>query len=302
MKINKINKKFSLFTFINNLQYLFKYHIKDIVKNVNLSHCAIEHLKYEINNDLENIFLPKISGPFETIDKLITSEASICRFGDGEFLLMLGKDIPFQKADNDLEKRLKEVFLSEDKDILIGANSYLTCSLEPFSLPIKNWIRQYHLENWDTIKHFFKANKQYYDAMFTQLNILYEYLDYEYYFDKLRAIWNNKNVVIICGEGIFNGLETNIFDNAQSVNYQYAPKINAFNDYGNILNAALNTDKKVLKIIICGPTATVLAYDLAKAGHRALDLGHVAKSYDWYCKNLNKSYSGQDCAKFFKPD
>lgn len=302
MKVNKINKKFSLFTFINNLQYLFKYRIKDIVKNVDLSHYAIEHLKYEIKDDLDTIFLPKIAGPFETIDKLITSEASICRFGDGEFLLMLGKDIPFQKADIALEKRLKEIFSSEVENILIGANFYLTSSLNQFNLPIKNWIRQYHLENWDTIKQFFKVNKQYYDAMFTQLNILYEYLDYEYYFDKLRDIWNDKKTVIICGEGIFNGLESNIFDNAQSINYQYAPKVNAFDDYENILKSAIDTDKNVLKIIILGPTATVLAYDLAKAGHRALDLGHVAKSYDWYCRNLNKSYSGQDCAKFFKPD
>ncbi|MBU4465609.1 MAG: DUF1792 domain-containing protein, partial [Actinobacteria bacterium] len=37
-------------------------------------------------------------------------------------------------------------------------------------------------------------------------------------------------------------------------------------------------------IAILGPTATVLAYDLHRAGYRALDLGHIAKSYDWWLR------------------
>lgn len=34
-------------------------------------------------------------------------------------------------------------------------------------------------------------------------------------------------------------------------------------------------------IVVLGPTATVLAYDLAKAGYQALDIGHLGKAYDW---------------------
>ena len=34
-------------------------------------------------------------------------------------------------------------------------------------------------------------------------------------------------------------------------------------------------------IVVLGPTATILAYDLAKAGYQALDIGHLGKAYDW---------------------
>ena len=39
--------------------------------------------------------------------------------------------------------------------------------------------------------------------------------------------------------------------------------------------------KDRLMIVVLGPTATVLAYDLAKAGYQALDIGHLGKAYDW---------------------
>lgn len=34
-----------------------------------------------------------------------------------------------------------------------------------------------------------------------------------------------------------------------------------------------------------GPTATVLAYDLAKLGYQAIDLGHLDVEYEWYLRN-----------------
>ena len=37
-----------------------------------------------------------------------------------------------------------------------------------------------------------------------------------------------------------------------------------------------------------GPTATVLAYDLAKEGYQAIDIGHIDIEYEWYLKNVDK--------------
>ena len=31
-----------------------------------------------------------------------------------------------------------------------------------------------------------------------------------------------------------------------------------------------------------GPTATVMAYDLAKLGYQAIDIGHVDIEYEWF--------------------
>ena len=58
-------------------------------------------------------------------------------------------------------------------------------------------------------------------------------------------------------------------------------------------------------MIALGPTATILAYDLAKAGYQALDIGHVDVEYEWFKmgatskvplknKYVNESLEGRD--------
>ena len=42
-------------------------------------------------------------------------------------------------------------------------------------------------------------------------------------------------------------------------------------------------------LIALGPTATVLAYDLAKQGYWALDIGHLDLEYEWYL--IGEGYS-----------
>jgi hypothetical protein len=43
-------------------------------------------------------------------------------------------------------------------------------------------------------------------------------------------------------------------------------------------------DKNRLVLIALGPTASVLAYDMAKAGYQALDIGHIDLEYEWMLK------------------
>ena len=76
--------------------------------------------------------------------------------------------------------------------------------------------------------------------------------------------------------------------------------MNAFAEYDKILNQAKKIDKSKLVIIILGPTATVLAYDLAKQGYEAIDFGHIAKDYDFYRKKID--HTDQEFEDFFKPD
>ena len=43
--------------------------------------------------------------------------------------------------------------------------------------------------------------------------------------------------------------------------------------------------------LICislGPSATVLAYDLAKLGYQALDIGQIDNEYDWYLRGADE--------------
>lgn len=48
------------------------------------------------------------------------------------------------------------------------------------------------------------------------------------------------------------------------------------------------SNKKALILLSYGMTATVLAYDLAKLGYWAIDLGHLDLEYEWYLHNAKE--------------
>ena len=52
--------------------------------------------------------------------------------------------------------------------------------------------------------------------------------------------------------------------------------------YDEILSTLKQESKDSLIILALGPTATILAYDLAKEGYQALDLGHIDIEYEWF--------------------
>ena len=125
----------ALFTFFNNIRYLFRYSLKTLSKQVNQVqhefdniHYSIEHIKFEIEDDLKHMKRFHIKNEQETINTLIHSNCSICRFGDGEINLIMGIDIPFQKASTFISQRLSHILSSQDDRILISIPN-LFCSL-----------------------------------------------------------------------------------------------------------------------------------------------------------------------------
>ncbi|NLC93274.1 MAG: DUF1792 domain-containing protein [Treponema sp.] len=151
------------------------------------------------------------------------------------------------------------------------------------------------------ILNLLNFDKQYYDTFCTQLYMALNNIDFEDYFQKIRMLWDNKDITIICGDRIFNNLKYNIFDNAKSIEYQYCSSEDAFYEYEEILAKAKKIEKNKLIFIILGPTATILAYDLANLGYRAIDFGHIAKDFNAYKCKINNNLI-EDTVRFFDPD
>ena len=76
----------------------------------------------------------------------------------------------------------------------------------------------------------------------------------------------------------------NLFDNALYVKRIEAPAENAVGiNSDDILDAAKKLIPKGSIIFMAlGATATVLAYDLAALGYKAMDLGHLDIEYEYY--------------------
>ena len=100
-----------------------------------------------------------------------------------------------------------------------------------------------------------------------------------------KRIWEGKDCVFIEGDKTRMGVGNDLFDNAKSIQRILCPSESAFDVYDAILEEAMKLPKDKTILIALGPTASVLAYDLARAGYHAIDIGHADLSYEWFLRS-----------------
>lgn len=267
---------------LNNTIKLHFFGLKFTFKTKKLSEKEIIELNksYEENNS--NNEYPHIHNKDFTLNTLIETENSIVRYGDGEFNIMLKHDIPFQKYSPELAQRLKEIIVSQNKNILVGLPNTFG-SLSQYSTFAKNFWRKYLAYNRKQVYSLLDFNKQYVDTQVSRPYMDAEDKSFcEHYFKDFKKVWDKKNIIFVEGECSRLGLGNNLFDNANSIKRILCPQKNAFDKYDEILEYCKKQPKDTLFILALGPTATVLAYDLHQAGFRALDLGHIDIEYEWF--------------------
>jgi len=131
--------------------------------------------------------------------------------------------------------------------------------------------------------------KTYYDTQFSRPYIIYaDDIYLPEYFEKVRQIWKGRDVILIEGVQSRVGIGNDLLNTAASVRRILGPAKNAFERYADLLREAILHPKEVLFLLALGPTATVLACDLAKIGYRALDIGHIDLEYEWFLRKATK--------------
>ena len=248
---------------------------------------AIDNVKYEISSSSnESVWYPVIAEIDDTINEIVNERKSIARFGDGEFAIMSGYiRHGFQEYDASLAMRLNEVIGTQEEKFLIGIGDTFG-NLEKYNLNSKQEIRAYMtLERRKEILSFLNRNRIYHNAYITRPYAMYAdntSNEPQKRFNKLKRIWNDRNVIIVEGVESRIGVMNDLFDNAKSIKRIEAPATNAYSKYDKILcSAKRNATNEVLFLIALGPTAGVLAYDLFKSGFQAIDLGHLDLEYEW---------------------
>lgn len=219
----------------------------------------------------------------ETVDYIVEHKCSCTRYGDGEFLVMSGRNNGFQKIDNKLAERLKEVIDTPIPNLLICIPTFLT-NVKPFVLESQIFGLGYNNTFLkETVIPFVPTNQTYGDSLFTRF-----YMNRKdksrttSYILKLKKLWDKQDLLIVEGKYSRLGIGNDLFDNARSIKRILCPKENAFDKYDEILDCIKKNYNGELIILAVGMTATVLAYDLAKENMRALDLGHIDIEYEWF--------------------
>lgn len=232
----------------------------------------------------------KIKTPEETIQKIISDNCSITRFGDGEFDMICGVGMKYQKYNQELGKRLKEVLMSNEEGLLVGINNVIDLQYsENYNDFANNFWKKWLYDNKFKLLKLLSKNKQYYSSNITRF-----YIDYKDkskvgdFVKKLRGIWDKKDVLIVEGEYSRLGVGNDLFDNMNSIQRIICPSENAFELYDEILEEIKKYGKNKMVLLALGPTATVLAYDLYKLGYRAIDIGHIDIEYEWFLRKATE--------------
>ena len=79
------------------------------------------------------------------------------------------------------------------------------------------------------------------------------------------------------------GVNNDLFSKTKSLRRILGPSENAFDRYDDLIFKVKEVaDHDTLILLALGPTATVMAYELAKAGYWAVDIGHIDIEYEWF--------------------
>lgn len=239
----------------------------------------------------------------ESLELLINEKCSLTRFGDGEFTLLINdsflyprnKSLRFQKTNVILQRRLNEILA--DRDIA----SYNLCVAIPYTIYAydQDLLTKEACDFWNYYLkelRFIITKKLRKDYIYIDALISRFYMDFkdksivniEHKVKRLKMLWDKENILFIEGASSRLGINNDLFDNSNNIQRILCPNQDAFDRYEEILSAALEFGKNKLIILALGPSATVLAYDLAKQGYRALDLGHIDIEYSWFLMNAKE--------------
>lgn len=266
----------------NNLKQLFLLSLEN--KNYKL---RLENSKYELGL----VDTPKIKTAEEVLNKIRNEHSSLCRFGDGEFEMMLGNVRPwFQMPDVRLAQRLKDVFFDISDEILIAIADNFG-NLDKYEEDAADGIREYLSgDKREQLQPIIESRLEFYDAYVTRPYLIYrDKQKANEIFESWKAVWSGRDVVLV--EGILSrvGVGNDLFENTKSIRRILCPSSNAFDRYDDILNNIKQTiQKEDLILISLGPVATVLAYDIAKEGMQAIDIGQLDNEYEWFLRGSKK--------------
>ena len=236
-----------------------------------------------------NPFRPHILSIEETLDLIIRESLSVVRFGDGEISLMDNTELSFQDKDPQLIEKLKTILQSNHKGLLICVLNVWEGKVDDLADHVY-WFELHHVlkhhQIWETS---LSPHQVYGDAFITRPYLtIKDKSRSQTIFNKVRSLWENKDVVLIEGEKSRLGINNDLFINTRSLKRILCPAENAFSYYDQIKNEASKVSKDTLILLSLGPTAKPLAYDMFLSGYRVIDIGHIDMEYEMYLRKETK--------------
>lgn len=230
---------------------------------------------------------PRVLSLTETVQYIVDHKSSICRYGDGEFNIALGKAIGFQHLNCNMSERMNQVLQSDEENILIAIPDIFG-DLSMYSDFAGPWWGEYRLQELSKLQKLLKSERTYFNSNCTRFTSDYKEDQANELIPIYRQIWDKRDVYIVEGEQTRIGVGNDLLDNAANIYRILAPAKNAYDAYDRIIESVQqHAPHGALVIIALGPTATIMAFDLAKMGYQALDLGHFDIQYEYHIRGIH---------------
>ncbi len=214
----------------------------------------------------------RVIGERETLQTIRDRRASIARNGDGELEIMIGRGIYFQEYHPELARRLRAILRAATPQFLVGIPNFDAHHL----------TRESKRASWERYRRMFSylidPACEYHSTAVSRPGSVVG-LDHAEHYCNFASLWSGRDVVLVHHTDV---TAHPIFREARSVRHVPCRGEHAFREYPALLEktAALANIPDVIFVIAAGPTAGVLAWDLAARGAQALDVGHLTSAYD----------------------
>lgn len=224
----------------------------------------------------------------ETLDELLSSGKSLVRFGDGEIVMIRGKNLKLQKAAPEIAEGLKRILGYEHKELMVTVQGIFG-GMELYHKKSRRFWKDHLLFFRKVYEQYCSQEKMYGDTAVTRCYYSFENKDKcAAWFDKFRQLWKNKNIVVVEGSRTHNGVGNNLLDTAARVDRIICPPKDAYASYDRIYEACKSFPQETMFLLSLGVTAKFLAENLFLAGYRVIDIGNLDMEYEWFLQGARQ--------------
>lgn len=265
-----------------------------------VTNALLELLQNNDSDEIEDNVSINVLKREQTIEYLIKNKASMARFGSGEFNLISGSGISFQEYSEKLSERLRNILAVQSNSNFVVGIPDIFDSLDNLNETARNFWSG-NLSKWGDFYNQMLTSDWYGNSFMTRPYIdLKDKSQSSAYFKSLKRLWDNQNVLIVEGKNSRSGVGNDLFDNAKSIERVIVPPKNAFAKLNEIEQSIKEHGSDKLVLLMIGPTAKVVAYDLSKQGLWLVDMGHIDSEYEWFKMGAKKKVqiSGKHTAEF----
>lgn len=229
----------------------------------------------------------KVHSIDETIDELLHTEKSMVRFGDGEIVMIKGRDLVLQKAQPEIAEGLKKILAYPYDDLIVTIPGVFD-TLSDHTKESRQFWRDHLLMCRKTYEKYCNPDKVYYSTFISRCYYFAKDKNRcAQWYDGIRDIWKDRSVVVVEGERSHNGVGNDLLGRAAGVERIICPPKDAYGSLNRILEACMQYDRDRLFLLSVGVAAKFIAMELFEKGYRVLDIGNLDMEYEWYVRGAD---------------